>query len=97
MIHEKNLRVSLCVQELCHLQDSRCIPAAISVFRNGTGLSVLARDLHFYYEFGILFGLFNNSCDVSEEYGSLRSCLSTLSPVEDVIGVEVDKLEEDLG
>ena len=29
--------------------------------------------------FGILVGLFNNSSVVSEEYGSPRTCLSTLS------------------
>ena len=53
----------------------------------------------FFFGFGCLVGLFNNSSDVSEEYGSHRSCLSTLSldTVEDVMGVEVDELEEDLG
>ena len=47
-------------------------------------------------------GLFNNSSDVSEEYGSLRSCLSTRSldtmlegdlndqsPLKNVIGRQV--------
>ena len=42
MIHEKNLCVSLCVQELCHPQDSTWILAAIPVYRNTTGLSVLS-------------------------------------------------------
>ena len=60
--------------------------------------------------FLVLVGLFNNSSDVSEEYGSPRTCLSTLSldtiaggwsewsiSVEDAMGVEVDELGEDLG
>ena len=55
MVHEKNWRVSLCVQELCHLQDSIWILAAIPVSRNDTGLPVLARDPHFYLVLG--FGL----------------------------------------
>ena len=52
-----------------------------------------------FFDFWVLVGLFNNSSDASEEYGSLRSCLSTLSldTVEDVMGGEVDELEEDLG
>ena len=33
----------------------------------------------FLFGLGILVGLFNNSSDFSEEYGSLRSCLSTRS------------------
>ena len=61
------------------------------------------------YEFSILGGnitSFNNSSDVSEEYGSLLSTLSldTIAggwsewsiSVEDVMGVEVGKLEEEL-
>ena len=46
MLHERNLRVSLCVQELCHPQDSLWILAAIPVCRNDTGLPTLARDPH---------------------------------------------------
>ena len=37
-----------------------------------------SRASHFF-DLGILVGLFNNSSDVSEEYGSPRTCLSTLS------------------
>ena len=46
----------------------------------------------------ILVGLVNNSSDVSEEDGSLRTFLSTLSldTIEDVMVGEVDELEEDL-
>ena len=63
----------------------------------------------FLFYFGFLVGLYNNSSDVSEDHGSLSTCLSTLSldtiawgwsawsiSVEDVMGVEVDELEEDL-
>ena len=51
-----------------------------------------------FFGFWIWVGLVNNSSEVSEEYGSPRSCLSTLSLVtdEDVMGGE-DELEEDLG
>ena len=52
MIHEKNWRVSLCVQELCHPQDVLRILAAIPVCRNGRGLPVLDRDSHFYLVLG---------------------------------------------
>ena len=48
MVHEKNWRVSLCVQELCHPQDFLLTLAAIPVCRNGTGLPVLDRDPHIY-------------------------------------------------
>ena len=47
IIHEKNSRVSLCVRELCHPQDS-LNSCNIPVYRNNTGLPVLARDSHFY-------------------------------------------------
>ena len=63
-----------------------------------------------FFGFGILVGLFNNSSNASEEYGSLRTCLSTLSldtivgrwsewsiSFEGVVCVEVDELEEDVG
>ena len=49
IIHEKNLRVSLFVQELFHPQDSLWILAAIPVCRNNTGLPVLARDPDFIW------------------------------------------------
>ena len=53
----------------------------------------------FLFGFGISVGSCNNSSDASEECGSPRSCLSTrsLDTVEDVMDVEVDELEEDLG
>ena len=82
------------------------ILAAIPVCRNDTGRPVLARVSHFYLGSGILVGFVNNSSDVSEAYGSPCSCLSTLSlggwseqsiSVEDVMGGEVDELEEALG
>ena len=89
----------------------------VSAFRNSVIHKILSEFLqpfryvgiihsHFYL---VLVGLFNNSSDVSKEYGSLRTCLSTLSldtiaggwsewsiSVEDVMGVEMDELEEEL-
>ena len=47
-VHEKNWRVSLCVQEICHPRDLLWILAAIPVCRNDTSLSVLNRGLRFY-------------------------------------------------
>ena len=44
MVHEKNSRLSLCVQEVCHPQDSLLILATIPVYRNNAGFPVLARD-----------------------------------------------------
>ena len=41
MVHEKNWRVSLCVQELYHPRDFPGILAAISVFQHTTSRSVL--------------------------------------------------------
>ena len=73
MIHEKNGRVSLCVQELCPPQDSLRTLAAIPACRNVTGLSVLSRGLRF----GFLVGLVNSSSSgIREEHGSPRACLS---------------------
>ena len=40
MVHEKNWRVSLCVQELCHPRDFLWILAAIPVCQNTTDLPV---------------------------------------------------------
>ena len=47
----------------------------------------------------MLVGSCNNSSVVSEVNGSRRACLATLSldTVEDVMGGEVDELEEDVG
>ena len=64
---EKNWRVTLCVQEFCHPQDSLWNLATIPACRKNMGLPVLARDPHFFV-FWILVGLFNNPSDVSEEY-----------------------------
>ena len=100
MVHEKNSRVSLSVQEFFQPHDFLWILATIPVLRTCVWLS-------YSFGFGIFVGLFNKSCDVSEEYGSLRTCLSTLSL--DTIaggwsewsmsfeGVEVDELEEEFG
>ena len=52
MVHEKNWRVSLCVQELCHPLDFLKILAATPGCRNTTGLTVLDRDRHFYFFLG---------------------------------------------
>ena len=52
MVHEKNWRVSLCVQELYHPQDFLWALAAIPVCRNGMGLTFLGRDPHFYLVLG---------------------------------------------
>ena len=60
MVNDKNWRVSLCVQELYHPQDSLWILATIPVCRNNTGLTVPVRI---------------NSCDVSEVNG-FSPCLS---------------------
>ena len=83
-IRTSRRRRRLCVQTLCHPQDSPWILAALPLFRNGTGLPVLDPDSYFYLE-------------VSEEHA--RSCLATLSldTVEDVVGGEVDEHEEDVG
>ena len=48
MVHEKNWRVSLCVQELCHPRDFLSILAAIPENRNTTGRPVLYRGFRFY-------------------------------------------------
>ena len=78
IIHEKNLRVSPCVQELCHPQDSLWILAAIPVFRNGTRLPVLARGPHFFWFLD--FGWFSQQLFWSfRRVRSHRSCLSTRS------------------
>ena len=47
MVHEKNWRVSLCVQELSSTRFS-LNSCSHSEFRNNTGLSVLFRGLRFY-------------------------------------------------
>ena len=55
--------------------------------------------LIFYFVL-ILVGLVNScSSEVSEKHGFPRTCLATLSleTVEDVMGGEVDELEEDVG
>ena len=68
IIHEKNCRVSLCVKELCHPQNSLWIQAAILVRRNDTSLPVLPRDSHFF-GFVILVGLVDNcSSGIPEEH-----------------------------
>ena len=59
MVHEKNWRVSLCVQDLHRPRDFLSILAAIPVCRNLTGLTVLNRGLRFYLVFGFLVGLGN--------------------------------------
>ena len=53
IIHEKNSRVRLCVQELCHPQDFRWILATIPVWRNNTGLPVLTHFSHVYLVLGV--------------------------------------------
>ena len=62
MVHEENWRVSLCVQELCHPQDSLRILAAILEYRNTTGRSVPYRGLHFYLvlDFGLAWSTGRN-------------------------------------
>ena len=78
MVDEKNWRVSLCVQELCHPEDSseflQPFPY-VGIIRVSTYLLVIL----ILFGFEILVGLSNNSSGVSEEYGSPRTCLSTLS------------------
>ena len=48
MVHERNWRVSLCVQELCHPQDFLWILAATPGSQNTMGCPVLDRGLRFY-------------------------------------------------
>ena len=48
MVHEKNWRVSHCVQQLCHPLDFLLFLAATPGCRNVTGFSVLDRGLRFY-------------------------------------------------
>ena len=76
------------------------MPFLLSFRYVGMTRVLLARDPHFNLVFGLLVGLVNScSSEISEEYGSRRSCLATLSldTVEDVMDGEVDELEEDLG
>ena len=77
MVHEKNLSVSLCVQELFHPQDFKWILATILVCLN-TGFPIPVRD-PLFFRLVILVGSCDNSSDVSEVNGSPRACLSTLS------------------
>ena len=107
-VHEKNSRVSLCVQELFHPQDSLWILATIPVCRNNTGVTVLARDSHFYLVLGFRLVHVRTLLVFQKWTGLLRTCLSTLSLdtiaggwsewsifwPERVVGVEVDELEE---
>ena len=56
-------------QEFHHPPKFHWILAAIPVFRNGTGLTVLDRGLLFFC-FWFLVGLVNSSSEISEEYAS---------------------------
>ena len=85
ILHEKNWRENLCVQELCHppkFSLNSCSRSGMSE-HNGAGLaanngsprSIVVSSL---FGFGSLVGLVNScSSEISEEHGSLRSCLST--------------------
>ena len=63
IIHEKNWRVSLCLQELCHPQDFLCSHSSMLEFnkshRSRSGSS-------FLFGLGFLVDLVNNSSEVSE-------------------------------
>ena len=112
MAHEKNWRVSLCVQELCHPQNFLWILAAIPIcHRSHRSISWSWFLLGFWIFDGL--GLTTGHPVLSFQHvyltqlrdrnpsphGSHRSCLITLSldTVGDVIVGEVDELEEDVG
>ena len=109
MVHEKNWRVGLCVQELCHPRDFLGILAAIPVCRNTTGRSILSRGFRFLFGFGFLIGLVNGSprsfrstCELDTDAGSESVphmfAFAPLSlSLDTVIVGEVDELEEDVG
>ena len=98
MIHENLAFESLCSGTLSSTKFSldSCSHSGISEWHGSPNPCSWSS---FSFVLGFLFGLVNNSSGVSEECGSLRSCLSTrsLDTVEDVMGGEVDELEEDLG
>ena len=123
MVHEKNSRVSLRTQELYHPRDFLWILAVIPVCRN-TDFPVPVCDSHFFGFGILVGLFNNSSDVSEEngsprtvmiagwwsvpDYGSPRTCLSTLSLdtiagrwsewstswLEGVVGVEVDELEE---
>ena len=109
MVHEKNLRVSLCVQELCHPRGfslNSCSHSGMSE-HNGSPLSKSWSS--FLFGFGCLVGLvkgsprsFRSSCsldtDTVQESIPHRSSLSRVSlSLNTVVVCEVDELEEDVG
>ena len=61
ILHEKNWRVSLSVQELCHPPKFPSILAATPVCQNTTGRLVLSSWFSFLFGFGFLVGLLNGS------------------------------------
>ena len=108
-MQEKNWRVSLCVQELCHPRDFLRILAAILGFRNKTGKPVLSRGLRFYLVLdfwlawktgrSVLFVQHVNLTHVLD--GNLSHSRSSRARVslslDTVVVGEVDELEEDVG
>ena len=109
MVHEKNWRVGLCVQELYHPRDFPWILAAIPVFQNTTGRSVPSRGFRFYLVLDFLVGFVNGSprsvrstCELDTRAGKesipLRSSRARVALSLDTVVVgEVDELEEDVG
>ena len=109
MVHEKNWRVSLCVQELYHPQDFLRILAASLGFRNKAGLPVLTRGLRFYLVLDFWLAWSTGLTVLSVQHVHLTQILDrNLSPhrpsralvslsLDTVVVGEVDELEEDVG
>ena len=113
MLHEKNSRVSLCVMEFHHPPNFPWILAAIPVCGNNTGLTVPVRDLDFFWfwDFGWsmqqlfwqrfwCFRRIRVSPYLPIHTFTWHDCWRWFEwsiSVEDVTGVKVDELEEDVG
>ena len=107
MVDEKNSRVSLCVQELFHPQDSLWVLATTLVCRN-TGLPVPVRDPHFYLVLGfwlvhlttlLMFQKWTGLPVLVYPHFNLARLLDgdlngSISWHEGVVDAEVDELEE---
>ena len=91
MIHEKNLRVSLCVQELCRPQGSLSLSCSHSGISEWHGSLRSWSWLSFLFGFGFLVGLINScSSEIWEDHGSRRSCLASTVFITQIWDCSVD-------